>query len=434
MANPKTLAEIIEELQQSPQPADEPSQDNAFAYLQNRERGTAGAEAQVMQEVTDLMTQNPTFRNDLVQKLPPAEQSKYQGERFEQLVTDANRGGLDKLMHDFLGRKRAAAKEELKHLTEEAYAHLSQEINNTAFGDRDYRRADIKYPDAHEPIRCTYTTEGGNTAELKGAKYEPENPTGKVVLVFTGSHSPAAGQIANIKDAYLEAGATVISMDYRGFGQSMEYGKDGNPVETPLSEQSLCQDGRAMYDHILKSIPGVKPCDIILHGFSAGGPVAARVASDIAAETAKKGGAAKEEDHLGGLTLHSPVATSYEAALQVRHEDRMTSFMGWLFGGGHNTRAHMRRLHSNDPALPVHYIGGNEQDWLSVQSTKIDKDPAARFANSSTFTGNGDHLAKNVTAEDPGLREMVQKGRRAQLNPARVKTQAPVEKPSKKPL
>ena len=60
----------------------------------------------------------------------------------------------------------------------------------------------------------------------------PEHPTGKVVLVFTGSGMPAASQIGNIKDAYLEAGAAVISLDYRGCGKSQEYDKEGNEVKT----------------------------------------------------------------------------------------------------------------------------------------------------------------------------------------------------------
>ena len=433
MPNRKTLADIIKELQNDSK--DTAPQDNAFEYLQEKERGTASAEAQIAKDVLDLIRKDPTFHKELTAKLPEQDRPKYDQARLERLVTDANRTNFDKLIHDFLGKKRKAAKAELEQLAEGVFAKNAEGINEMAIGGRTARQNEkaSQYPDDFEPIAHTYDAKNGNKVELKGAKYVPEHPTGKVVLVFTGSISPAASQIGNIKDAYLEAGATVISMDYRGFGNSKEYGKDGKEVEKTPNELTLNEDARVMYDYVLKSIPGIKPSDIILHGYSMGGPVAAKVASDIAAENAKKGAAVKEEDRLGGLTLHSPVATSYEVSRKLGY-DRLESFKNWLFGGGFNTRAYMRKLHSNDPALPVHYIGGGSKDYLALESTKIHQDPQAKFANSSAYKGDQGHLEKNVSSDDPGLRAMVQHGRSAQLAPQRTNTQAPVERaPGKQP-
>ena len=428
MPHPKTLAEVMSELRENPE--NNASQDNAFEYLQEKERGTASAEAQIAQEVLNLMRENPTFHKELTDKLEEPDRSKYEKAHLDELATAANRSGMDKLLHDFMGKKKKAAQTELKQLAENVFSKNAEEINEAAIGPESVRRDEekCKYPDDFEPIEHTYNAENGNKVELKGAKYVPEHPTGKVVLVFTGSGMPAASQIGNIKDAYLEAGATVISLDYRGFGKSQEYDKEGNVVKTLPNEQTLNQDARAMYDYVLKSVPGVKPSDVILHGYSMGGPVAAKVAADIAAEHTEKGAAVKEEHRLGGLTLHSPVASSYEAALNVYGRDRMESFKSWLFGGGHNTRAHMRQLHSNDPELPVHYIGGGSGDWLSLESTRIDRDPKAKFVNSSTYKGDKGHLDKNVSSDDPGLREMAQKGRGAKLTLEPVKTQKPVER------
>ena len=433
MPNPKTLAEVMKALQENPE--NNASQDNAFEYLQEKERGTASAEAQIAQDVLNLMREDKAFRDELTAKLPEQDRPRYTKTHLDDLVTAANRSVMQKLLNDFFGTKKRAAKAELEQLAEGVFSKNAEEINETAIGGQTVRQDEkaSQYPGNFEPIKHTYDAENGNRVSLKGAKYVPEHPTGKVVLVFTGSGSPAASQIGNIKDAYLEAGATVISMDYRGFGNSREYGKDGIDLKKTPNEQTFNQDARAMYDYVLKSIPGVKPSDIILHGYSMGGPVAAKVAADIAAENTKKGAAVKEEDRLGGLTLHSPVATSYEVSRNLGY-DRLESFKNWLFGGGFNTRAYMRKLHSNDPALPVHYIGGGSKDYLGLETTGIHRDPQAKFANSSAYKGNQGHLDKNVSPDDPGLRAMVQHGRSAQLAPQRTSTQAPVERaPGKQP-
>lgn len=431
MPGPKTLAELIEELQNNP--TNDSEQDKVFDYIQDKERGTANTEAQTVQEVMDLMIKNPTFRNDLVGSLRKEEQPKY--ENFESLKTDAARSGMDKLKNDFFGCKKRAANKQLKQLAENAFSLRAKDINDTALGDDDARRKGASYEGDFEPIEHTYETEKGNTVKLEGAMYKPKEPTGKVVLVFTGSRSPAAGQINQIKDAYLDSGATVISLDYRGFGKSMEYGKDGKAVDTPLGEQTLYQDGRAMYDYVLKQFPEVKPSDIILHGYSMGGPVAARVAADIAEETAKKGKSVKEEDRLGGVVLHSAISTSYEVATKLHGYSAAEGLSSWIFGGAYNTRSHMRQLYKNDPAMPVHYIGGDENyDFASPKNTKLDAIPDAKFANASTYHGTDHHMGKNVSAADPGLRAMVQNGRRAQLAPQRTSTQAPLERaPGRKP-
>ena len=53
MPNPKTLAEVMKALQENPE--NNASQDNAFEYLQEKERGTASAEAQIAQDVLNLI-------------------------------------------------------------------------------------------------------------------------------------------------------------------------------------------------------------------------------------------------------------------------------------------------------------------------------------------------------------------------------------------
>ena len=165
----------------------------------------------------------------------------------------------------------------------------------------------------------------------------------------------------------------------------------------------------------------VKPENIILHGYSMGGAVASKVAADFTQEQQKRALEEGRTAHkLGGFVLHSPMSTLYEVA-----SEESNKFMGagaWMFGGGFNTRSHMRRLHQLDPEIPVHYVSGDymkgsdKGDGLDIDYTKIHQDPTAMFANSSTHRGKEGHTGMhNVTADDKDLASLVQTGRDARL-------------------
>ena len=88
------------------------------------------------------------------------------------------------------------------------------------------------------------------------------------MLFFSGSHGPAGQYLPNVLDPYLQMGAKVVTMDYRGFGESETLTSNGKKTGTPLSEQSIYKDGKAMLEYVVKTM-GVKPEDVILHGYSA---------------------------------------------------------------------------------------------------------------------------------------------------------------------
>lgn len=278
---------------------------------------------------------------------------------------------------------------------------------------------------------------------LRGHVYYPkvEKPGAKIVLCFSGSGGPAAEYVGNFANEYLKNGCKVVSFDYRGFGKSETnwIHKDGTRTKkgTFLSERSLYNDARAMVGYLIKG--GVKPCDIILHGYSLGAPIAAKVAADISEQAIIKaeirGRVSREKDRIGGLVLHSPMSSMREAVQLQLKGDGMWSWLSWCIGkiakhssGAFNTRDQLERCYENDPNLPVHFVGNqfnkndikekNAYDWLSPKRTKIDQVKKAPFSNQSTSISKGlDHEAPlDFGVEgDPAIRELCEKGRAADL-------------------
>ncbi|MEK6422493.1 MAG: alpha/beta fold hydrolase [Burkholderia gladioli] len=131
----------------------------------------------------------------------------------------------------------------------------------------------------------------GEAGELAGHLYKAHDggSTGKVALVLSGSGAPAEALTPDIAAAYQRAGVDVLSMNYRGFGASA-----GTP-----SEQGLYHDAEAMLDHVTNTMH-VPAENVVVHGYSMGGPVAAHL-------TAK---AQSEGKQLGGLVLDRPMPST----------------------------------------------------------------------------------------------------------------------------
>ncbi|SNU08057.1 Alpha/beta hydrolase family protein [Lachnospiraceae bacterium] len=398
--------------------------------------------------ITELMARNPKIRKQLKESLPQTDNARK--EKMKKLRTNAKRSGFDKLFHDFTGRKKRAAKKELaeiaqtkrrslggdklhkssgKSISEGRGRHIfTSMVNEEALGSKKERHGDsdsknlFRTDDKIKDISLR-TPEG----RLKGAIYGPKPgvpDTGKVVIFFSGSKGTAGDQMKTALDDYLKMGVKVVAMDYRGFGGSRTLDKKGNEIGTPLSEKSLYKDGKNMLKYVLNNMK-VKPENVILHGFSMGGAVASKVAADYAQLQQKKAlEAGRNVKKLGGVVLHSPIATLKEAAYDSTIEDTKRGFMdratasfmsggAYLFGGAYSTRSHMRRLHKFDPDLPVHYVSGdvNAGDQLDIDVTEINRDPKANFQNASVHNGTGAHEGQNMDINNVGLRKMINQTR-----------------------
>lgn len=475
MAKTKPTAEEIMqklgELYEKDASGNKPTQDQIKAYINNEL--TEGADKKPIAKdnlsakyIGGLMARNPKLRKELKEALPAAHQAKK--DKMAALRADANRKGMDKVINDFRGKKRAQAKRELEEIAKEkrraagekeidkelveksissgrGRTPLTSMVNKEALGERkdrrknwafslkkegearkqdekDYKKDEVVSDEVAEKRAIKQNETGSvNSIEyktpdglLKGARYDPAEKTSeKVVIFFSGSGAPASKYAPDVADTYLKKGMRVVAMDYRGFGKSETRTKSGKVTGTPLCEESIYKDGKQMLKYVMKEM-GVKPENIILHGYSLGGSVASKVAADFAQEQQKKAlEQGRTEKKLGGVVLHSPIATMQEAAAETAG----SKFMGvgaWMFGGAYNTRSHMRRLCKLDPDMPVHYVSGSAdcEDQLDIKKTMIHQDPQAKFKNSSFYVNEfGGHEDPNVLPEDGGLTRLTESKR-----------------------
>ena len=428
-----------------------PSEEEIRRFIQEEleGQGEKSRDSRAARHVADLMARSPRLKRELRESLPTADDVRKK--KMEQLREDARRTGMKKLLQDFRARKKRAAQAELKRIAQdkrrsEGEREISEKeanrsisagrgrhigtfavqpsVNDEALGTKKERH-DKRYelPDYKEGSpEINLRTERGM---LKGRCYvpDPKQNTGKVAIVFSGSSGPAGKYATGIIDKYLRAGASVICMDYRGFGNSKSLSKSGEEVRTYPSEQSVYQDGRDMLHYVIdKDKLNVKPENVILHGFSMGGAVASKVAADFTQEQQKQALEEGKTAHkLGGIVLHSPMDSMADVA--TRQKNCVMGFGGWAFGGGYNTRSHMQRLHRLDPDIPVHYVSGVKEatddygrpdpDNLDLNVTKLHQDPKAQFRNSSVHIGEEGHTGDNFRAYD--ILPIVKDGRNAQL-------------------
>ncbi|WP_456299394.1 alpha/beta fold hydrolase, partial [Photobacterium marinum] len=129
----------------------------------------------------------------------------------------------------------------------------------------------------------------GKTAQ---AGEQDSDASQKVVLFLHGSGSSAEEQASAIRNHYQKQGMDMLAVNMRGYGES-----DGGP-----SEKGLYQDARTMFSYLVND-KGIDPSNIIIHGYSMGGPIAA----DLARYAAQNGKA------VSGLLLDRPMPSMTKA-------------------------------------------------------------------------------------------------------------------------
>jgi fermentation-respiration switch protein FrsA (DUF1100 family) len=122
------------------------------------------------------------------------------------------------------------------------------------------------------------------------ALYLP-NPQSRKVIVWFHGNAEDLSTVAGALNFYSAAGASVLALDYRGYGKS-----EGSPFE-----DGLYRDGDAAYDYLIKQ-RHAQAEDIILLGHSLGGVVAIDLAS---------------RRPCGGLIVESSLTTAREMARRL---------------------------------------------------------------------------------------------------------------------
>lgn len=110
--------------------------------------------------------------------------------------------------------------------------------------------------------------EGKKTHQLDGISIGPS--TGKYTVVFFGLRDCYENHLESMKKLAKDTGTTIVSINYRGTCDS---------TGSPDGIKDYITDGKALIEHLKQT--GANPKNIVIHGHSLGGGVAAGVANEI---------------------------------------------------------------------------------------------------------------------------------------------------------
>lgn len=187
----------------------------------------------------------------------------------------------------------------------ESLSPLTRFLNNELYGDKEARRkigeiTQTLLDHAVEQGESQKVTLKGESGRLTGYYHqgavssdtETSATSGKVVLFLHGSGSSSEEQASAIRSHYQKQGIDMLAVNLRGYGES-----DGGP-----SEKGLYQDARTMFKYLVND-KGIDPSNIIIHGYSMGGPIAA----DLARYAVQNG------QTVSGLLLDRPMPSMTKA-------------------------------------------------------------------------------------------------------------------------
>lgn len=227
----------------------------------------------------------------------------------------------------------------------ESISPLTRFLNNELFGAKDARRniGDITKEllgfavEKGESQKVTLSGEAGRLSGyfhhgVKASEGEENAGDGKVVLFLHGSGSSSEEQASAIHSHYQKQGIDMLAVNLRGYGES-----DGGP-----SEKGLYQDARTMFNYLVND-KGIDPSNIIIHGYSMGGPIAA----DLARYAAQNGQA------VSGLLLDRPMPSMTKAitAQEVANPAGIVGAISKAVNGQFSVEKNLKGLPKETPIL-----------------------------------------------------------------------------------
>lgn len=227
----------------------------------------------------------------------------------------------------------------------ESLSPLTRFLNNELYGEKDARRkiGDITQTlldHAVENGESQKVTLKGEAGRLTGyyhqgaasSEGETSATSGKVVLFLHGSGSSAEEQASAIRNHYQKQGIDMLAVNLRGYGES-----DGGP-----SEKGLYQDARTMFKYLVND-KGIDPSNIIIHGYSMGGPIAA----DLARYAVQNG------QTVSGLLLDRPMPSMTKAitAHEVANPAGIVGAIAKAVNGQFSVEKNLKGLPKETPIL-----------------------------------------------------------------------------------
>ncbi|OXX35657.1 RTX toxin RtxA [Vibrio sp. V09_P4A23P171] len=227
----------------------------------------------------------------------------------------------------------------------ESLSPLTRFLNNELYGDKEARRkigeiTQTLLDHAVEKGESQKITLQGEAGRLTGyyhqgtasSEGETSATSSKVVLFLHGSGSSAEEQASAIRNHYQKQGIDMLAVNLRGYGES-----DGGP-----SEKGLYQDARTMFNYLVND-KGIDPSNIIIHGYSMGGPIAA----DLARYAVQNG------QTVSGLLLDRPMPSMTKAitAHEVANPAGIVGAIAKAVNGQFSVEKNLKGLPKETPIL-----------------------------------------------------------------------------------
>lgn len=192
--------------------------------------------------------------------------------------------------------------------------------------------------------------------DLKGCSFKCTNPSSSALkdkcVIVCGPNCDSAVDLAysNAVKTLLDEGATVITIDYRGFGHSKL-----KLAALRISQSTSYTDAKKIYGHALKL--GFDQKDIVVFGYSLGAAIASHIAGWAAS---------------GGYTLCAIVLASPIPGLTTAGNLATIPPLGVIARGVTFSKldpAH--NLRKVDKNIRILLVSGDDNDWLGFNKTHL---------------------------------------------------------------
>ncbi|WP_017223230.1 MARTX multifunctional-autoprocessing repeats-in-toxin holotoxin RtxA [Moritella dasanensis] len=262
---------------------------------------------------------------------------------------------------------------------------LTRFLNNELYGSKDARQ---KIGDITQTLLDNAVTDGksdkvtlkGESGRLSGYYHhgntledtvQAQDTSQKVVLFVHGSGSSAEEQASAVRQHYQKQGIDILAVNMRGYGAS-----DGGP-----NEKGLYQDARTMFSYLVND-KGIDPSNIIIHGYSLGGPIAADLARF----------AAQNNQAVSGLLLDRPMPSMTKAitAHEVVNPAGIVGALSKIVNGQFSVEKNLKGLPKETPIMLL-----TDNEGLGNEGEKLRAKLAAdgyQISGENTFYG---HEASN---------------------------------------
>jgi pimeloyl-ACP methyl ester carboxylesterase len=240
------------------------------------------------------------------------------------------------------------------------------------------------------------------TPKVRGSHRPPGKYKGQTILFLSGSSGSAETYSLPVAKFYCDEEASLLAVNYRGFGESEtldDSGKKKNLTRSDFSDATFNEDAYTIFNWCQAN----KEPDagkIIVMGYSLGGPIASRLVA----------GLSKAGIRVGGLILHSALDSVREQATRGTG-DYLGNVGADAAGLTLNTKEWLKQIAQTTgyTDLPLLIISGSGNDeHLDLSTTELEK-LAAKLGFTNVFSGEGTggHFSPGTHLGTPQVNQQV---------------------------